>query len=115
MKTVADYLKQLPSVKRIVELAETTYMGPCVVQSPGAWTRVGPTWHHPTFGWITVGPGTKRWGTTEGLAELATQVTANPGWHAEGVAVSPAPNLVFAITEDALTSEHMARVKELCI
>jgi len=96
---------------RIIREAE--YIGPCVVQSPGAWTRVGPTWIHPRHGWITVGLGAAEWGTSAGLAELASASTAKPRWHCSGTSVSPEPNIVFFCTEAALGSELFGEVMEL--
>ena len=108
--TVESMLASVPRVKAALNRSGVEYMGPCVVQSPGAWTRVGPTWIVPGIGWVTVGLGVCQWGTTAGLAELASQPTATPKWHALGISISPAPNLVFAVTVQALESPNMADV-----
>lgn len=106
-------LKSIPRIKDMLKREGVEYLGPCVVQAPGSWTRVGPTWIVPGIGWVCIGPGAKTWGTKAGLAELATFDTATPEWHAVGVAVVPDPNLVFAVTKEALGSGHMSEVKEL--
>jgi hypothetical protein len=110
---VRDMLESAPRVAAALSRPGTIYYGACVVQTPGAWTRVGPTWLVPGLGWVTVGLGVRQWGTTAGLAELASQPTAKPTWHARGVSVVPAPNLVFAVTSQALASEYMVDVASM--
>lgn len=100
------------TVKRVLS-DDATYMGVCVVQSPGAWTRCGPTWLDPRIGWVTAGLGVRAWNTTEGLAELATSTAPSPSWHAPGVSVSPEPNLVLFVEAHVLTGKGMAPVVEL--
>lgn len=111
--TVNDYLAAAPRVAALLRRPGVIYVGAAVVQSPGAWTRVGPTWLVPGIGWVTIGAGARDWGTKSGLAELATANTAKPTWHAEGISVSPTPNEVFAGTPDALGSGPMSRIAEL--
>lgn len=111
--TLGDLLAQAPRYQALIEGRGTQYMGPCVVQAPGAWTRVGPTWLVPGVGWLAVGPGVANWGTKKGLAELATEIGPNPTWHAVGLVIVPAPNLVFAITTAVLASPVMSEVAVL--
>jgi len=93
---------------------EARYIGPCVAQMQSAWTRVGPTWHHPSDGWITVGPGAGNWGDGgRGLAELASGLTAKPTWHAAGCAIEPNPILLFLMTAETLALPVMTPVREL--
>lgn len=94
-------LGNTPRVLAQVKDEKSVYLGPCVVQAPGGWTRVGPTWQTPV-GWVIVGPGIANWGTTQGLAELASASTAKPKLHALGVAVTPDPNIVYAMVPDAI-------------
>lgn len=94
-------------------LAGAEYVGCCIVQSPGAWTRLGPTWVHPTHGWITVGVGVRDWGTKEGLGELATSPNPSPEWHAPATAASPAPNAVFFVTAAALEPASRSMIRAL--
>ena len=98
--------------RALIKTPGTIYLGPCVVQSPGAWTRVGPTWIIPGVGWLSIGPGAREWGTKEGLAELASRATANPSWHAEGVSITKDPTVAFACTEQALSSDPMKIIKD---
>ena len=118
-KTKPAILGQLldgaPRYRALIEQESSKYMGPCVVQTPGAWTRVGPTWLIPGVGWLVVGPGAANWGTKKGLAELATDVTPSPTWHAIGLAISPDPNLVFAVVEEVLRSPAMTEVAALAV
>jgi len=65
-------------------------------------------------GWVCIGPGACNWGTSMGLAELATCSGPTPEWHAQGVAISPAPNIVFLVCGAALETGHMAQIVELC-
>ena len=98
--SIAEQFRELAEASKEL-LSESRYLGPCVVQCPGAWTRIGPTWVHPNLGWICLGPGVANWGTTMGLAELATLGTAKPNWHASGVGIS-SPNVSFVMTHRAI-------------
>ncbi len=110
--TLAKMLAGAPRVEAQIKDARTVYAGPCVVQAPGGWTRVGPTWITPV-GWVVAGPGAASWGTTQGLAQLASEGTATPTWHAVGIAIAPAPNVVYAVLPDALASKAMETVRGL--
>lgn len=92
-----------PRIKGQLDRADALFMGFCVVQAPGAWTRIGPTWLVPGVGWITDGLGVRRWGTTEGLAQLAGEKAADaqPEWHARGWSIVPTPNVVYALDDVA--------------
>jgi len=92
---------------------QALYLGSCIVQAPGAWTRVGPTWldRERLQAWVVVSIGAARWGTSEGLAQLATSVDCKPQWHAPGTAIVPLPNLAFLIEPHVLQAEHMAPVR----
>lgn len=83
----------------------TRYFGVCILQAPGAWSRLGPTWRTSDNVWICAGPGLGRWNTRRGLAEISQDVTANPEIHATGVAMCPKPNLVFEVS--AMSIEHL--------
>lgn len=89
-----------PRIERILRAAE--YLGACVIQAPGAWTRIGGTWVDAAGRWWCAGPGVDLWGTTGGLAELASATTATPTWHAAGIACAPAPHIVFAVAPEVL-------------
>lgn len=95
----ADYLT--PPMLRLIE-QRGIYMGVCVMQTPAAWTRVGPTWHIPGHAWVCVGPGIFGWGTTQGLAELASAVTGAPKFHAAAAGVCPQPNILFSCVDSAI-------------
>lgn len=110
--TVWDMLDGAPRLAAQVR-ARGEYMGACIVQAPGGWARIGPTWHVPGLGWVVVGSGVNRWNTTLGLAEIATVGCKKTTWHADGVAVAPAPNIVYAVLQGALDSGHVARCAEL--
>jgi len=112
-RTLAELLGQAPRYAALIAAEGTRYMGPCVVQAAGAWTRVGPTWLVPGVGWLVIGPGAANWGTKKGLAELATEPGPAPTWHAAGLAIAPVPNLGFAMTADVLASTVMAEVAAL--
>lgn len=88
----------------------TVYMGPCVLQAPQGWTRCGPMWW-TDIGAIIVGPGVARWGTTLGIAELATRSTPSPTMYAAGWSHCSEPNLSVAVEEEALNCPHMELVK----
>ena len=92
-------------------LADAEYIGVTVLNAPGGWTRVGPTWR-TRHGYLVYGPGAARWGTTLGLAELASAPTAKPTWHATGWALCPAPNILYLVAEVALGSKAMGPVRE---
>jgi len=111
--SLSAMIDMAPRVKAALKRPGVIYMGPCVVQAPGAWTRVGPTWLVPNVGWITVGPGARQWGTTQGLAELASEDTAKPTWHSLGISIVPDPHLVFAMQEGGLKSSYMSDVRQL--
>jgi hypothetical protein len=93
-ETLKSILSNSPRAENRIKTGE--YMGVCIVQSPGAWTRIGPTWLTPV-GWINVGPGVSRWGTKLGLGELAVSITPTPSLHAVSLTISPTPNLVYAV------------------
>lgn len=114
-KTVSldELFRKAPRYQALVEDRDAQFMGPCVVQASGAWTRIGPTWLVPGIGWLVVGPGVANWGTKKGLAELATEVGPSPSWHAVGLIVAPQPNLVFAVTANVLESAAMVEVASL--
>lgn len=108
----AGLLAGAPYYAAMIRRAE--YLGPCVVQAPAAWCRVGPTWRDPVTGcWLCVGPGAAMWGTSEGLAELSTSTAPRPTWHAVGASLEPAPNICFAVLADVLAADHMTSVREL--
>lgn len=110
-----EFLAGAPHYAAQLRGKDAVYMGPCVVQCPGAWSRCGPTWLVPVGGtavWGVVGPGVLRWGTTEGLAQL-TVGGAKPTWHSVGFAWSPLPNLAFAMTAAALQEGPMEAVARL--
>lgn len=112
--TVASLLEQAPRIARILEMPGVVYLGACIVQAPGAWSRVGPTWRVPNMFTIVIGPGLARWGTTKGLAELAVAAAdCKPEWHAMGIAICETPNIVFAITAKALAAKVMSEVATL--
>lgn len=109
MKTYERYLS--PEYRRA--LADATYYGVCVVHGRESWTRIGPAWFHPQAGWIVVGPGVYAWGTSRGLAELATETTARPEWHAVGASILPDPVIVLAVLDHVLASERFAPVRAM--
>lgn len=95
--------------------ADTIYLGACVVQGPGSWTRIGPTWVVPGVGWITAGAGVAKWGTQAGLAQLAgpTAVDAAPQLHALGWSIMERPNVVFAMDDAAVAASYMKETRVL--
>ncbi len=95
-------------------LAESRYLGVCVVQKPGAWTRMGPTWRHPEIGWVCLGPGVHQWNTKLGLAELAASEEVAPSWHATAFSMCEKPNLAFAVAR-AVSGHHeeVARLRDI--
>lgn len=95
----ADYMS--PQILGIIE-RHGVYLGVCVLQAPAAWTRVGPTWHIPGHAWICVGPGILGWGTTQGLAELASATTGRSKLHAIAAGVCPQPNILFICLDEAI-------------
>lgn len=101
---LTDLLESCPRIAALLRAPGTEYLGPCVVQDPGAWTRLGPTWRVAGDRYICIGPGVNVWGTTQGLAELATADTAKPKFHAIGISISPRPNIIFAMTPEAITN-----------
>jgi hypothetical protein len=109
--SLRELLEATPRIA--ARLREAEYLGACIVQAPGAWARMGPTWLHPRLGWIVAGPGIDTWGTTRGLAELASSDTASPTWHAVGIAVAPTPNLVFGVSTVSLAAPYAAEVRAL--
>lgn len=110
--TLNFLLEQAPRVAEQIRNAQ--YMGVCVVQAPGAWTRVGPTWLTESGIWYTVGAGVNSWGTTQGLAELATSTAPKPTWHAVGISASPNPNIVYACSRDVV-QQNMPLVYRLLV
>jgi hypothetical protein len=97
---------------RRIQHPETTYYGVCVLAAPGSWCRVGPTWRLPDGVWAVVGPGVRNWGTTQGLAELASSSAPRPGWHAAAASLCPEPQLVFAAVAGsaAMTGPEVAEL-----
>lgn len=112
-KVLHELLESVPRVLALVHDETTEYIGPALVQAPGAWTRCGPTWLTKRGLWICVGPGVYDWGTTAGLAQLASSPDPKPKWHAHGVAIVPDPNIVFVVGANALTSPEMADVRAM--
>lgn len=100
---------RIPSrIRAVVERKDATYMGTCIMQAPGAWSRMGPTWCVPGIGWVTYGPGVASWGTTAGLAQLAADHgECSPTWHATGWSIEPNPNIVFAVPDDEQLGEDV--------
>ncbi len=108
---VARMLSGAPRVRGLVARAGVTYLGSCVIQDPAGWASIGPAWHVPDVGYVSVGIGVARWGTTKGLSELASEASAKPTLHAAGVVVSPKPNRVFACQPEAI--KNVKGLKEL--
>lgn len=105
---------QIPMDDRLLaHLRGTDDMGVCIVQAPAAWSRLGPTRVDERGRWWTYGPGVESWGTTRGLAQLATSDDAAPVWHEEGWTCVPAPNIVFYVVDAALNAKYMSRVREI--
>lgn len=81
------------------------YLGVCVLNAPGGWTRCGPAWRMPESspvgsGFVIMGVGVQSWGTNEGLAQLAVGVgnnIAKPNWHAAGLSLSDTAYLCLAV------------------
>jgi hypothetical protein len=94
----------------LIQRPDTEYMGACVVQGSGGWSRLGPTWW-TVRGWVCWGPGLARWQTTEGLAELVSQTSATPKYHANGWTCAPLPNMVFYVEDHVI--DHLAPVPKL--
>lgn len=111
--TVWELLEDVPRINKLVRLPNTIYLGPCIVQARGGWCRCGPTWLVKDIGWVCVGPGINRWGTTQGLAEIATYGCPHTTWHADGVGVAERPNITFCVTRRALASGYLNRCAEL--
>jgi hypothetical protein len=88
------------------------YLGVCIMQASGAWTRMGPTWHIPAHGWVCVGPGMATWGTTHGLAELATSTAPSPKLHAAACTIAPVPNLIFAVQAAVIAKYKLGGLDE---
>lgn len=86
--------------------AAPTYLGPMVVQAPGAWSRVGPTWVVPGIGWLVFGPGLRTWGTSEGLAQLGCDPNTQPQWHAIGVSFVPEPDISFGMLPEVVKAHQ---------
>lgn len=106
-----DYAAMLATAPQVAALLpRSRYMGVCVVQAAGGWTRIGPTWIMPDGLWAVFGPGVARWGTTGGLAQLASEATPTPTLHAVGLAVAQSPNIVYALTDGARASDALAEV-----
>lgn len=99
-------------IRAQIEREDTVYLGPVIIQAPSAWCRAGATWYVPsTACWIVYGPGLARWGTSQGLAQLASASDAcNPKYHATAWCIVPAPNLCFAIEEGQL--EHLGPIRD---
>lgn len=112
--TLRGMLEQAPRIERLLQGPDVIYLGPCVVQAPGAWTRIGPTWLVPGVGTLVIGPGLARWGTSQGLAQLAVDAAAcKPEWHAVAIAVTATPNIIFALTSASITAPCLASVAAL--
>lgn len=88
----------------------TVFLGPTIVQCPGAWTRVGPTWAVPGIGWVVYGPGIFKWGTTSGLAQLCREDTGKTTMHATAWSTVPTPNLGFAVEEGGMRAKAFEEV-----
>lgn len=86
-------------------------MGVAIVQAPGAWSRMGPTWNHPEHGWFCFGPGIQAWNTEQGLAELAVSKKPAPAWHATALACAPEPNIVFLVLPE-IAEHHLGGLEE---
>lgn len=110
-----DHVAAIASAPAIAAmLPQARYMGVCVLQAPGGWTRVGPAWILPAgCGWAIYGPGVARWGTSAGLAQLASESSPTPSLHAVGLSVCPDPNIVYALTQGARPNKELAPVFEI--
>lgn len=100
--SVDGMLRGAPRVRALLTRAGVSYLGSCVIQDPAGWASIGPAWHVPDVGYVSVGIGIARWGTSNGLSELASEASAKPSLHAVGVVVSPKPNRVFACQPAAI-------------
>lgn len=113
----ARLLDAMPSVREIIEGAK--YIGCAIVQSDGAWTRQGPTWWSAQERlFVTLGVGVANWGTTRGIAELASghDAKARPTYHAVGLSVVPVEtgNLVLVVPREVLEANpHFKLVLDL--
>lgn len=90
-------------IVRVIRMKRSLYIGVCIVQAKGGWSRLGPTWR-TAIGFVVVGRGINSWGTTLGLAQLCVDTSCSPSWHAAAVAVAPEPNLVLAVAPELV--EH---------
>ena len=112
-KSLANILTDTASASRLIRASGTEYLGPCIVQCEGSWTRVGPTWVTQRGIWVVFGPGLSRWGTTEGLAQLSISDAVTPVWHSIGVGIVPTPHICFPVMRTLLSASHMETVR-LC-
>ena len=109
-QTIDTLLSGIPETL-LRKLNDTNYIGVSVVNYQGSWTRVGPAWK--VDGEVCcVGFGVRSWGTSRGLAQLATGTDARPSWHACAFSAAPA-NLVFSVTKEVLNAEHMGDVRKI--
>jgi hypothetical protein len=99
---------------RRMDMTGATYYGVCLVNGPGGWTRAGPTWQLRTGNWVCVGPGVAKWGTTKGLAELASEAPLATEWHAVAATIAPDPHLVIPCIPGSGVLSHpdVARLAE---
>lgn len=108
---IADTAKDL--LERVVNAGVTPrYMGLCIVQTPGSWTRIGPTWFADGIGWLCAGMGVANWCTSNGLGQLATDKSVRPRFHAGASTWSPLPNLVFAVAYGPEVHKEVADLVE---
>lgn len=109
-QTIDTLLSGLPEARRR-KLNKENYIGVTVANYQGSWTRVGPSWK--VDGELCcVGFGTRTWGTSRGLAQLATGLDAKPTWHACAFSAAQV-NLAFSVTQEVLNAPHMAEVKAI--
>lgn len=105
-KKVASSLNLVKMAKVAIQQSkigsgDPIYLGVLVVQAPGAWSRVGPTWIVPGVGHLVFGPGLRTWGTSEGLAQLACDTKTQPQWHAIGVSTTD-PDITFYMFDEVV-------------
>lgn len=102
-----------PVMELLVMSSEALYLGPCIMQAPGGWTRAGPTWYvRGDRLWICYGPGVASWGTTRGIAQLASADDCKPSWHDTGWVTAPDPNIVLPMLTIAIEASYMQPVRD---